>query len=309
MEKNNRRRNFNKKPHFKNKRHKDNGDHSSRSHHSANKFHNEARNVKIVTEGNQQSSKFILSEGEGVTMCSFFVFSNSDPRLVMQILNGVLHENIHNLVISLHKDNATKMQEEIVERFKEHKNKIFFQEYLNESEFAMHNLAFKTYKSDAFFVTNSNMEPRLYSLAILRKYLSRENSVVAVPTVYDESLVIKKYSIRFPTLLSRLKILFGSKTEQQRSIMMERGEVGYYKIHRISASKSQAFFVNSRAFESIGMFPKSRDTDITLLKFFKKIGKCGFVLFIPTARFIEHESRFTRKCSFSKVRYFMTNVF
>ena len=308
MEKNNRRRNFNKKPHFKNKRHRDNGDHAARNHHSSNKFNNEIKNAKVVAESNQ-NSKFILNEGEGITMCSFFVFNNSDPRLVMQILSGVLHENIHNLVISLHKDNATKIQEEILERFKEHKNKIFFQEYLNESEFAMHNLAFKTYKSDAFFVTNSNMEPRLYSLEILRKYLSRENSVVTVPTVYDESLVIKKYSIRFPTLLSRLKILFGSKTEQQRSIMMERGEVGYYKIHRISASKSQAFFVNSRAFESVGMFSKSRDTDITLLKFFKKIGKCGFVLFIPTARFIEHEGRFARKCSFSKARYFMTNVF
>jgi hypothetical protein len=308
MEKNNRRRNFNKKPHFKNKKHRDNGDHPARNHYSSNKFNNEVKNAKVVAESSQ-NPKFVLSEDEGITMCSFFVFNNSDPRLVMQILSGVLHENIHNLVISLHKDNATKIQEEIVERFKEHKNKIFFQEYLNESEFAMHNLAFKTYKSDAFFVTNSNMEPRLYSLEILRKYLSRENSVVTVPTVYDESLAIKKYSIRFPTLLSRLKILFGSKTEQQRSIMMERGEVGYYKIHRISASKSQAFFVNSRAFESIGMFPKSRDTDIILLKFFKKISKCGFVLFIPTARFIEHEGRFARKCSFSKARYFMTNVF
>jgi hypothetical protein len=308
MEKNNRRRNFNKKPHFKNKEYRDNGPHQTRSHHSGNKFNNEAQHTKVVTESSQ-NPKFILNENEGITMCSFFVFSNSDPRLVMQILSGVLHENINNIVISLHKNNSTKIQEEIAERFKEHKNKIFFQEYLNESEFAMHNIAFKTYKSDAFVVTNSNMEPRLYSLEILRKYLSRENSVVTVPTVYDESLTIKKYSTRLPTLLSRLKILFGSQTEQQRAIMMERGEIGYYKIHKIPASRSQTFLINSRAFESIGMFSKSRDTDITLLKFFKKISKCGFVLFIPTARFIEHESRFARKCLFSRARYFMTNVF
>jgi hypothetical protein len=308
MEKNNKRRNFNKKPHFKNNKNRDHTNNSPRNH--GNKFNNELQHTKIITESNKNSKfTFTLNEGEGITMCSFFIFNSSNPRLVIQILSIILQENLNNIVISLHKNNTTNIQKEILTQFREHHKKISFQEYLNESEFTMHNLAFQTHKSDAFLITNSNMEPRLYSLEILRKYLSRENSVATVPTVYDKSLTINKYSIRFPTLLSQLKILFGSTTESQKAIMMERGEIGYYKIHKISASKSQSLFINSKAFESIGMLPKSKDSQINLLKFFKKINKCGSVLFIPTARFIEHEKRFARKSLFSKACYFMTNVF
>lgn len=247
-------------------------------------------------------------------LCSFVILQGSNFDSTMDTLQDIASEDIANIVISIPTDAFSETVQYIEENLQDVKERFTFASYTqNLSEFQVHNNAFKVAsqknESDIFFITNSSMLPREYSIEILRKYLSRENSVAVIPTVYNQALEIQKYCLRFPSVLTKLKCLLGCKKTTAKLCMMERGNAGYYKIHRTDISLSQSLFVNSAVFKTIGMLPKCRETNSALYSFYKKLSKHGTTLFVPTARFIELEPRKTKCCIFSRVYYFLKNVF
>jgi hypothetical protein len=247
-------------------------------------------------------------------LCSFVVLQGSNFDSTMDTLQDIASEDIANIVISIPTDSFSNTVQYIEENLQDVKEKFTFASYtIKTSEFQIHNNAFKVAsqrnESDMLFATNSSMMPRQYSIEILRKYLSRENSVVVIPTVYNQALEIQKYCLRFPSVVAKLKCLLGCKKTTAKLCMMERGNAGYYKIHRTDISLSQSLFVNSAIFKTIGMFPKCRDSHSALYSFYKKLSKHGTALFVPTARFIELEPRQAKRCIFSRVCYFLKNVF
>ena len=90
--------------------------------------------------------------------------------------------------------------------------------------------------------------------------------------------------------------------------MMERGETGYYKIHKIPATLAP-FAVNSKAFAEIGGFEKTKDEESSRFTFFKKLNKHGVTSFVPTARFVEIQSAKPSVCFATKLCYFIKNIF
>ncbi len=247
-------------------------------------------------------------------LCSFVILQGSNFDSTMDTLQDIASEDIANIVISIPTESFSSTVHYIEENLQDVKERFTFASYTTKTrEFQVHNNAFKIAsqknENDIFFATNSSMIAREYSIEILRKYLSRENSVAVIPTVYNQALEIQKYCLRFPSVIAKLKCLLGCKKTTAKLCMMERGNAGYYKIHRTDISLSQSLFVNSSIFKTIGMFPKCRDSNSALYSFYKKLSKHGTTLFVPTARFIELEPRKTKRCIFSRVYYFLKNVF
>ncbi len=245
-------------------------------------------------------------------LCSFVILPSSDFEFTMDTLQDIASEDIANIVISIPTEAFSSTVQYIEENMQDVKDRFTFASYYPKaSEFQVHNNAFKIAKteSDIFFATNSAMLSREYAIEILRKYLSRENSVAVVPTIYNQSCEIQKYCMRFPSLLTKIKCMLGCKKTTAKLCMMERGNVGYYKIHRTDISLSQSLFVNSSIFKTIGMFPKCRDANSALYSFYKKLSKHGTTLFVPTSRFIEIQPRKAKSCLFSRMCYFLKNVF
>jgi len=262
----------------------------------------------------KESVKFDLKKiklNGNKTICSFVILTEHDFEKTIDILQDIASESIENIIISIPLEEFSQTVHFIEQNLQNEKEKFTFISYSKStSELKSHNKAFKIYESDIFFVTNSSMAPREYSIEILRKYLSREHSVAVVPTVYNEDLEIQKYCLRFPSLITKLKCLFGCKKTEAKLCMMERGDVGYYKIHRTDISLSQSVVVNSAIFKAVKMFPThSRDTKCSTFSFYKKLSKYGTTLFVPTARFIEIKPHKQKCCFFSKACYFLKNVF
>ena len=245
-------------------------------------------------------------------LCSFVILPSSNFDSTMDTLQDISSEDISTIVISIPSETFSSTVQYIEENMQDVKERFLFASYSTKtSEFQVHNNAFKLAKNenDMFFATNSSMIAREYAIEILRKYLSRENSVAVIPTVYNKECEIQKYCLRFPSLITKLKCLLGCKKTKTKLCMMERGSSGYYKIHRTDISLSQSIFVNSSIFKTIGMFPKCRDSHSALYSFYKKLSKYGTTLFVPTARFIELQPRQQKCCIFSRMCYFLKNVF
>lgn len=243
------------------------------------------------------------------TLCSFVILENHDSRLTLKILDDIVKsETMNNIVVSIHEKSFESVKSAISEHFKGRQDIFIFHQYCCCNINNIHNKAFKTRESDIFFVTHSGMEPRPHSLNILKSYLYKENTIAVAPTVYTESGQIQKYSVRIPTLCDQIKVMLGSRTTAQKLMMMERGESGYYKIHKVIGTFAP-FAVNSKVFKRSGMFTLTRDEKSSRFTFFKKANKLGTVLFVPSARMIEHQSPEPNVCLLSKICYFITNVF
>jgi hypothetical protein len=153
---------------------------------------------------------------------------------------------------------------------------------------------------------HSGVEARPYSIEILKRYLQKDGILASVPTVYGKNGVIKKYAVRILNLVMQVKMLF-SDSAKKNFIMMERGEAGYYKIHKIPATLAP-FAINSKVFSSVGGFANTGDEISARLAFFQKVNNDGAVLFVPSARFAEHDKPNENISVVAKFRYFLTNV-
>lgn len=244
---------------------------------------------------------------DNYTLCSYVVLNNFEIDTVIKSI-GIIIAEVNHIVVSLSHKHYDAITTAINESFQK-TEKISFNTYNNDYDLSIHNNVFKKEKSDIFLTTNSSVMPRTYAIQILKRYLYRDQNVISIPSIYDISTSQKKYSLRFPTLFSKILQIFGSKKEQIKSTMMERGEGSYYKIHKIPASKSSVLCINSKVFKDVGGFPKVCDTFISSLKFFKKIHKYGNTLFVPTARFIETSQRSEKVSIIRRFFYFIVNVF
>lgn len=298
---------MNKKPRYQNKKR----DYNSSGKDSA-KRSNQNYRPNIEDSQNKPQTKSLNNDLrlDGNSMvCSFIILEDHDSRLTFKILENILQSNtMDGIIVSIHDKSFENTKSIILEHFNDYNNVFVFQQYDAENMLDIHNKAFETKKSDIFVITHSGIEPRPYSLDILKRYLYKENTVAVAPTVYTEDGQIQKYSTRVPTLLMQIKIILGSKIATQELTMMERGEAGYYKIHKI-ASTVAPFAVNSKAFRQAGKFVMTRDAQSSRFIFFKNINKLGTVLFVPNARMIEHQTPKSELCLLSKIRYFITNVF
>ena len=250
-----------------------------------------------------QDVKFKL-KGEN-TLCSFMVLKESDSTLTLQNLGNLLNSSINHIAISIYEKEFESTKSLILNTFEKHKEILSFISY-EKASFDVHNKAFAVKKSDIFLITHSGMETRNYAVEILKRYLQKDGNLASVPTIYSNNGVIQKYCVRILTLAMQIKMLF-SQEAKNHFIMMERGEVGYYKIHKIQATFAP-FAVNSKAFESTGGFKNTRDDSSSIFAFFKNINKNGAVLFVPSARFVQHAKPKESICFMAKFRYFLTNV-
>lgn len=300
----------NSKPRFEKDGKKHDRNHSERYNSEKNtkfekKFENnhKPKNEKPKTE--KYDTKQIKLNGEK-TLCSFVISKESNITKTLHILEKLSTENINNLVISIPHSEFSEISTKISELKIQIPTDIIS---YSSTEFQAHNNAFQMHESDIFLVMSSSIEPRPYAIEVLKRYLSREYSVAVVPTVYNANLEIQKYCLRFPSIISKFRCIFGCKKTAKKLIMMERGDSGYYKIHRTDASLSQSFVVNSKIFKQIKMFPKYKDTKTTIFMFYKKLSQYGTTLFVPSSRFIEHKTLTKTTCIISKICYFLKNVF
>lgn len=239
------------------------------------------------------------------TLCSFAVIENSQNSEILNSIDSIIN-SFNKIVVSIVESEFDKIKKLITEKYPEQEEKFAFKTYKKFS-FELHNDAFKVCESDIFFVTHSGICAREYTIEILKRYLQKENNLVCVPNVYGEDGQIKKYSRRILTFVIQIKMLFSSNAKKQY-IMMERGEIGYYKIHKVSATLAP-FAVNSGAFKEIGGFSNNRDDSSATFTFFKQLNKHGVALFIPFARLFENKKPQENICFVVKSFYFIKNIF
>lgn len=298
-------KNFKKKPFNKKSNFKRNG------HYSGNKFEKKPleKSEKNFNRSNTKpqnvvENKFKINEEKAKTLLSFVILENCNTVQVLEDLSCYLAKTDF-AIIYIH-SSIKDLQQKIVENFT--KNDITCNIYTNETEAQLHNKSFNENKSDIFIVANSNMSPRQYSLDVLVKYLYHDNIVATVPAVYNKLLEIQKYCCRFPSFVSKVKILFGNKTEKNRLEMIEYGIGSYYKAHRVDYSLSQIIVLNSKAFEKAAKFSTIEDSKISLITFYKNLNQCGNILFVPMARFIENNQKPVKKHFVSAFLYYLKNL-
>jgi hypothetical protein len=159
----------------------------------------------------------------------------------------------------------------------------------------IHTEVLHTFKSNFFLTLDGNIAIRPFSVEKMISFLCKEGDTLAVsPKFYSQSGEIIKSCRRFLSIWNFLpEFADFIKNKNVEHLMMERGDVGYYSIHRIDYSSLDCMLfltdalIKVKSFTSCFANQNIRDSKICK-KFYKKTG--GKILFYPHARAIISEN-------------------
>ena len=168
----------------------------------------------------------------------------------------------------------------------------------------------KSFKSSLFLTLTSNVEIRKYSIEKMISFLSKDDDVFAVaPKFYSDSSEIVKTCRRFFSIWNFLPEFSNFiKNKNLEHFMMERGEVGYYSIHRIDYSTLDCMLFITDQLNKVKSFSsRFKNADLRDASFCQKLYKKtkGKIMFYPHSRVLLKKNNFSEKPEFyEKLKYF-----
>lgn len=157
----------------------------------------------------------------------------------------------------------------------------------------VHQEVLNSFKSHFFMTLIAGINLRPFSLEKMLSFLAKPGDTVAVsPKFYTSDGEIIKSCKRFFTfseLFNKGKEI--KEIDNPEHFMMERGEIGYYSIHRIDyGSLDCMLFLSNALIKAGGINVKSCNKDFRDAQICKKLAKkgSGKVIFYPHARVISN---------------------
>lgn len=175
----------------------------------------------------------------------------------------------------------------------------------------IHTEVLHAFKSNFFLAMDANVALRPFALEKMISFLSKEGDTIAVaPKFYNSSKDFLKTCRRFFTM----KDLFHSSNETKlEHLMMERGEVGYYSIHRVDYSPLDCMLFLTDALLKVGTFTSAfANQDLRDSTFCKKLyaKSKGKIIFYPHSRAIVNGNlEETQPSMMEKAKYLLMNAF
>jgi hypothetical protein len=177
----------------------------------------------------------------------------------------------------------------------------------------IHTEVLNSFKSNFFLTLDANIAVREFSVEKMIGFLCKPGDVLAVsPKFYSLEKEIVHGCKRFFTLKDFLPSSESKKkTRTDEHFMMERGEVGYYSIHRIDYGNLDCMLFLTDALLKIKSFSCFTNQDlrdaITCKNFSKKTK--GKIMFYPHARVLSSEPVEEKPSTLEKIKYLLASIF
>jgi hypothetical protein len=174
----------------------------------------------------------------------------------------------------------------------------------------VHSEVLHTFKSQLFLTLDANIKIREYSVEKMISFLCKDGDTCAVaPKFYNKAGDIIKNCKRFFSIWNFLpEVSNFIKNKNIEHVMMERGDVGYYSIHRVDYSSLDCMLFLTDQLIKIKSFNKSfnnqdlRDASVCR-KFAKKTG--GKIIFYPHSRVVINQENPKQSPTIAeKIKYF-----
>lgn len=277
--------------------------------HGRKKHYNDSQKSEIKKTGFAKSPA-------GFLVVSLFITGGLNANNVVESINSVLKSEHKKKIVISFDSNVEKPFILNIKRKFENAFGVFFlnpkikltsNSVVNSS--LIHYEVFKSFKSQFFLMLEASIIIREFSLEKMISFLCKDTETLAIaPKFYTTEGNIIYNCKRFFTFND----FFGSNEEKKKEhFMLERGDVGYYSIHRVDYSSLECILFLSDALSKIGKFStsfKEKDVrDASLCnKFYKKAG--GKIIFYPHSRVIKTTKNEDEKLStMSKIKYILKN--
>jgi cellulose synthase/poly-beta-1,6-N-acetylglucosamine synthase-like glycosyltransferase len=254
----------------------------------------------------------------GFLVVSLFIKANTPQNLIVNSIESlVLIDHKKKIVISFEDQAEKQVISSIKKKFEGTFGVLFFtpkakmtgSSVRNSSK--IHTEVLHAFKSNFFLTMDASITLRQFSIEKMISFLCKDGDTLAVsPKFYTPSEQIVKTCRRFFSIWNFMpEFAEFIKTKNIEHLMMERGDIGYYSIHRIDYSTLDCMLFITDELMKIKSFPSCftnqdlRDAS-ACKRFYKKTG--GKIIFYPHARAIMNNDDFNKIPSFSeKLKYFL----
>ena len=255
---------------------------------NGNKKHFESR--KPLNEG-EKKLNFAKNIG-GFLVVSLFIKNGTELNVVSNSIESALAIEHKKKVVVIFENPKSSLVSSIRKKFESAFGIFFYTPKAKLTESSSinasiaHTEVLHSFKSNFFLTLEGTTIIRQFSVEKMLSFLCKPGDVLAVsPKFYDyASKNIIQHCRRF---FSFFNILFGLNEENaKKHFMMERGEVGYYSIHRIDYGSLECMLFVTEALTKVKSFPKFKNIDLrnsVLCKKFSKKTK-GKIMFYPHSR-------------------------
>jgi hypothetical protein len=256
----------------------------------------------------------------GFLVISLFVKAKTDFNIVADSIESAMKiDSKKKIVISFEDKNNKSLISSIKKKFEgafgvffyTPKGKMKSNSTLNSS--MIHTEVLNSFKSNFFLTLDANITVREFSIEKMIGFLCKPGDVLAVsPKFYSLEKEIIHNCKRFFALKDFLPSSESKKkTLADEHFMMERGEVGYYSIHRVDYGNLDCMLFLTDALLKIKSFScfSSQDLrDAMTCKNFSKKTK-GKIMFYPHARVLSSEPAEEKPSTVEKIKYLLASIF
>jgi hypothetical protein len=280
---------------------------------------NRKQNIKKF-EGREKSYKMektFNKNPNGFLVVSLFIKAKTPFNVAVNSIEGAIAiDSKKKVVISFEDQNDKQLISGLKKKFEGSFGVLFFNPKSKmkasspQNSAKVHSEVFNAFKSNFFLTLDGSAVLRPFSVEKMISFLCKEGDTLAVsPKFYTSSGEIIKSCRRFPSIWNFLPEFSDFiKNKNTEHLMMERGDVGYYSIHRVDYSSLDCMLFLTDALAKIKSFSSGfknqdiRDAKICK-KFYKKTG--GKIIFYPHARVVLHGNEFDAKPSLmEKIKYY-----
>lgn len=278
-------------------------------HPNKKKYHNEKPQSDLKKLGFNKNPM-------GFLVISMFVSGDVSLTNISDAISSILEsENKKKLVISFDKNIDKQIISNIKRKFENAFGVFFFNpkakltnnKTINSS--IIHTEVLNSFKSQFFLTLDASIIMKEFAIEKMINFLCKDGETLAIaPKFYNQDGSIVYNCRRF----FRMNDFFTKNIEKQKEhFMLERGDIGYYSIHRVDYSSLDCLLFVTDALMKIGKFPTSfkeqdvRDASLCN-KFYKKTK--GKIIFYPHARVVKTIKEVEENISFmSKIKYILKN--
>ena len=298
----------------------DRGERGERPNHRNDRGERRYDNKKFErnNEKPQTTTNLFVKNPAGFLIVSLVIRKDTPSNIAMNSIESVLAcEQKKKVVISFEDATDKTFISSIKRKFENAFGVFFFTpkaalggSYAQNSA-KIHTEVLHAFKSNFFLTMDANVALRPFALEKMISFLSKEGDTIAVaPKFYNSSKDFLKTCRRFFTM----KDLFSSSNETKlEHLMMERGEVGYYSIHRVDYSPLDCMLFLTDALLKVGTFTSTfANQDLRDATFCKKLyaKSKGKIIFYPHSRAIVNGNLEEAQPSMmEKAKYILMNAF
>jgi hypothetical protein len=268
-------------------------------------------------ENKDKTLKSFTKNPSGFLVVSLFIKAKTPHNAVVSAIEGAIAIDAKKkIVISFENQDEKQLVSNIKKKFEGSFGVLFFNPKSKMTSSSVQNSAkihtevLHAFKSNFFLTLDAEISIRPFSVEKMISFLCKEGDTLAVsPKFYTPSGDAVKSCRRFLAIWNFLPEFSDFiKNKNIEHLMMERGDVGYYSIHRVDYSSLDCMLFLTDALLKIKSFSsgfKNQDLRDSIIckKFYKKTG--GKIIFYPHARVVTHNNQFDAKPSLiEKIKYY-----